>query len=193
MQQELRSFNSLNLDDFGQYPVWIRVRSFDFDQPWYDSSDDETFRSWNGHLPFSEARGMVIVAASMKFKDGSVHRGFVSPAREDWDAPLPARKVGKRWIQPLTSKDRHGGSPLAILGIQQPHIFLNHQTFRFWGGRLGISHEYREAFYRCAYRLPEEIFPIQFYVDQGLSTGISSGELNGFYHSVAGSQPQWSR
>src|ERR1700761_2954440 len=72
MRPELRSFSSLGPPDFENHPVWIRVRSFDFKAPWYDDADEETFRLWDGVLPFAKPRGMVLVAAKLKFKDGSV-------------------------------------------------------------------------------------------------------------------------
>jgi hypothetical protein len=192
MRPELRSFNSLGPTDFERHPVWIRVRSFDFNAPWYDDVDvdDETFRFWDGLLPFAEPRGHVLIAAKLKFKNGSVYPGFLSPAKEDWDAPIPPRRVGDRLVQPPTPKDRHGGSPLAILGIQQPRIFLQNQSFSFWGGMIGISEEARRAFYTAAGQEPEDIFPIHFYSDPQLAKGLLSGQLDGFYKSVKGKPPE---
>ena len=190
---ELRSFNSLRLPDFEVHPVWLRVRSFDFKETWYDDAEDETFLPWEGVLPFAELRGMVLIAAKLEFKDGSVYPGFLTPAKGDWDVPLPPREVGDRMIQTATPRDRHGGSPLAILGIQQPRIFLQNQTFSFWGGIIGISQEARRAFYAATAKEPDEIFPIHFHADPQLAEGFVSGRLNGFYKNVKGNPPECSR
>jgi hypothetical protein len=190
MGPELRPFSSLVLPDFENHPVWVRVRSFDFNAHWYDDADDETFRFWDGVLPFAEPRGMVLIAAKLKFKNGSVYPGFLSPAKRDWDAPLASRRVGDRLIQPATPKDRHGGSSLAVLGIQQPRIFLQNQTFSFWGGMLGIPENARRAFYTAAAKEPEDIFPIQFHADPQLAEGLVSGRLDGFFKSTKGKPPE---
>lgn len=193
MRPELRSFSSLGFRDFDDHPVWLRVRSFDFAAPWYDAADDETFRFWDGALPFAEPRGMVLIAAKLKFKDGSVHPGFLSPAKKNWDIPLPPKRANNRLIQPPTPRDRHGGSALALLGIQQPRIFLGDQVFHFWGGMLRISEETRKAFYAAAAREPDDIFPMHFYSDPQLAEGLVSGELDGFYESVKGEAPKCSK
>jgi hypothetical protein len=189
---ELRSFNSLTLADFHDHPVWISVRSFDRGEPWFEEANEETFRFWDKELPFTNQHGITLVLATLEFEDGSVHQGFVCPAREDWDAPLPPRKIGDQLIQPASPSRRHGGSQLAILGIQQPRIFLGHETFGFWGGRQGIPDDLRKSFYKAARRTPEQIFPIQFRADHSLSSGILSGRLEGFYRSVSGNPPECS-
>ena len=190
MESKFRSFSSLKSVDFEDHPVWLRVRSFDFEASWYDRVDDETFRVWDGSLPFAEPRGMVLVTAKMRFNDGSVFPGFLTPAKEDWDAPLLPRMVNGRLIQPLTPKDRHGGSAIAILGIQQPRIFLQDRMFPFWGGMVGIREETRKAFYESSGKQADQIFPIAFYSDPQLAVGIISGQVDGFYKSVRDGIPR---
>jgi len=190
MMPELRLFVSLTIADFERSPVWIRVRSFDRAAPWYDEANEETFRSWDQNLPFRAERGIALVVASLRFKDGSVHTGFVTPARNDWDTQSPQSKIGARSIRSASPSARHGGSQLAILGIQQPHIFLGPKVFGFWGGRLGVSEEVRKDFYHTTGRSPGEIFPIHFDSDSNLSNGILSGVVEGFYKSVPGSTPE---
>lgn len=193
MKPDLRRFGSLTLADFVEHPVWVSVRSFDRAEPWYDEADEETFRFWDAALPFPGERGIALVASSLKLKDGSVYPGFVSPAREDWDTPSPPRKVGERVVRLPSPLDLHGGSRLAILGIQQPHIFLPAGMFPFWGGRRGVSGDVRSAFYASIGKSPEDIFPIRFYADPNLSGGILSGQIEGFYQSIPRSVPNCSR
>jgi hypothetical protein len=89
--------------------------------------------------------GFAIVTAELRLRDGSVYPGFVQAAKENWDvAPTRILKDGKK-VRPRNFSARQGGSPLAILGIQQPAIFLNGRTFGFWGGLRGISEEKRQA------------------------------------------------
>jgi hypothetical protein len=189
---ELRSFATLGLAVFQEHPVWISVRSFDRDEPWFDEADEETFRYSDKQLPFASQRGIALVFATFQFKDGSIHNGFVSPARENWDQPLPSQKWGHQLIRPRTPSERHGGSQVAILGIQQPRIFLEGQPFGFWGGIRGLSAELRKSFYSAVRKAPEQIFPIDFHADRNLSCGILSGRIEGFYRSMPGAPPECS-
>jgi hypothetical protein len=88
---------------------------------------------------------------------------------------------------------RYGESDLALLGIQQPRIFVNQLRFRFWGGRRGIPLEERRAFYAAFGKTPEEIFPLKFCADPMLVTGIITGRLDGFYRLIGDQAPQAER
>lgn len=48
----------------------------DYDEPWYDQTNEETFRPWTGSLPVSPAEGMLLVRAVFECADGSRHPGF---------------------------------------------------------------------------------------------------------------------
>jgi hypothetical protein len=110
--------------DFERYPVWIGVHNYDYGQPWHRFSDEQTFRPWTGPLPFTEERGVVLVTATFELADGSRYSGYVRAVREDWDVPLPPRRMrdgsytkAKQWSA------RRCGSPLSILSLHLPVMF----------------------------------------------------------------------
>jgi hypothetical protein len=44
----LKQFAALTIEDFAQCPVWIACHVADYDEPWYDDTDEETFRPYGG-------------------------------------------------------------------------------------------------------------------------------------------------
>jgi hypothetical protein len=186
---EMKQIWDLTLDDFERHPVWVGVHTMDLGKPWHRLSDQATFRPWTESLPFQPEMGFAIVLAELRLHDGSVYPGFVRPTSEDWDVP-PTRvlKDGTK-IRPPKFSARQAGSPLAILGIQQPAIFVHGRIFGFWGGWMGIPEEKRQAFYDSIGKTPEDIFPIQFSADLKYATGIGTGQLDGFYRFGAGLPP----
>jgi len=115
---ELKQFADLGQSDFDGHPVWIGCHTADYDEPWYDDIDEETFRPWNGPPGPGPSDGMLLVRATLELADGTRFPGFVTPAFDDGD-----------------------------LGIQQPQIFVGGQRYGFWGGRAGVSLAKRQAFY----------------------------------------------
>jgi hypothetical protein len=158
-EPELKQFGSLTSEDFERYPVWIGCHTVDYDEPWYDDTDEETFRPWVGDLPADASQGMFLVRATIELQDGSRHSGFVTP-------------------------DSSAGG----LGMQQPHIFVGDRAFGFWGGIVGVPAEERQALYFALGRTPDAVFPLRFTVDPVLTTGEASGEAHGFYRYVHGNQ-----
>lgn len=41
----LRQFNDLRPQDFEEHSVWVNCHVIDYDEPWYDDTDAETFRT----------------------------------------------------------------------------------------------------------------------------------------------------
>jgi hypothetical protein len=105
---ELKQFGDLLPADFDRHAVWINCHFSDYEEPWYEETDEETFRPWNGLLPVSPADGMLLVRAVLVLADGTRFPGFVTPASREED-----------------------------LGTQQPQIFIGQRQFGFWGGVLG--------------------------------------------------------
>jgi hypothetical protein len=152
---EFKQFGDLVQSDFERYPVWIGCHTVDGDEPWYDETDEETFRPWNGSLPTGPSEGMLLVRATMEFADGTLVPGFVTPAFDEDD-----------------------------LGTQQPQIFVGGRRFGFWGGMVGVPLPERHAFYAALGKPPEAVFPLRFAVAPGVATGVVTGEVMGFYRIV---------
>ncbi len=83
MKPLLKQFSELTEDDFAQHPVWIAVHTVDYDEPWYDETDEETFRPWLGPLPIDPSEGMFLVKADFELHNGRHLNGFVTPAFPD--------------------------------------------------------------------------------------------------------------
>ena len=47
---ELKSSGELSQVDFVRHPVWTNCHVADYDEPWYDDTDEETFRPFFGGL-----------------------------------------------------------------------------------------------------------------------------------------------
>jgi hypothetical protein len=46
----LKQFGDLTLADFERHPVWVSVHGLDEGAPWYDDTNEETFRPWTDDL-----------------------------------------------------------------------------------------------------------------------------------------------
>jgi hypothetical protein len=176
---ELKQFADLTYSDFERCPVWVGVHNMDYGKPWYDTSDESTYRPNTEPLPVAAECGAVLVRASFILCDGSRRHGFVRAVSPSWDVPL---RKGMATPSSLSG----GDSAHALLGIQQPRIFVNQDTFGFWGGVGGVASEKRQLFYTSLGKPAEAVFPIAFAADAGLATGLTDGEVRGFYRMVLG-------
>ena len=75
---ELKQFGELDAEDFERHPVWIGCHTADYGRPWYEDTDEETFRPYTGKLPADPSEGILLVRAVIELHDGSRHPGFVS-------------------------------------------------------------------------------------------------------------------
>lgn len=82
---DLKQFGDLTPEDFDSHGVWIGCHSADYDEPWYEDTDEETFRPWTGDLPADASEGMLLVKAMLELRDGSQHSGFLTPAPNPGD------------------------------------------------------------------------------------------------------------
>jgi hypothetical protein len=64
------------------------------------------------------------------------------------------------------------------------------QPFGFWGGRSGLPQEKRQRFYDLLGATSENVSPVHFRAEKGLATGITSGEVKGFYKLISKQPPQ---
>jgi hypothetical protein len=172
---EMKQECDLSSADFVRHPVWVGVHNYDPDEPWYEQSDEETFRPWNGPLPFSEARGFVLVAATFELADGSVWPGYCRSVRDDWDLPFEAS-----W------SSMHGGNQLSVLLLQSPIIFIDGRSFDFQLRIPELRKSAIRSFYTAIGKQPGDVFPIRFAAGSGLAEGIVLGRLDGFYNFPLG-------
>ena len=149
----LKQFGDLKPEDFKQHPIWVNVHILDYDEEWYDETDEETFRPWLESRPVG-ADEMFLVSAQFKFADGTKLEGFVTPAV--------------------------AYEGLRNLGSLQPQIFAKSgQRFAFWHGMFRQS-ESEQCFYNCFAKAPDQVFPIQFQPLPGLTSSVAAGEIPGF-------------
>jgi hypothetical protein len=107
---EVKQFGDLSSADFDTHPVWIACHTEDYAEPWFNETDEETFRPWTGALPVSPSDGILLVRARFELRDGSPHDGFLTPAFKEGD-----------------------------LGMLQPHLFVAGESFGFWRGLFGVG------------------------------------------------------
>jgi hypothetical protein len=162
----LKQFAVLTIEDFAQHPVWIACHVADDNEPWYDDTDEETFRPYVGELPVDVGE-MTLVAAQARLNDGSRHFGFLTPAAERDD-----------------------------LATVQPHVFAGGRAHGFWGGIVGVPVQERQEFLDAIAKAETVTFPIEFVVSSSLSRGITSTTITGWpaLTEPAGrprSRPRW--
>lgn len=186
----LKQEGDLTPADFKRHPAWVSVHNFDSDEPWYEQSDEETFRPWTGPLPFREARGFVLFAATFRLADGSLFAGYCRSVRDDWDAPiapLPRSNGGRG--EARSWSDSHAGSPLSVLLLQSPTIFIGERAFDFHLRTPDLRGAAVRNFYAAIGKTPREVFPVAFAAKRsGLAEGVTSGRLDGLYDFPMGNQ-----
>jgi len=193
---ELKQEYDLTQADFEREPVWVGVHNYDLQDdpvcaPWYKDSDEQTYRPWTGPLPFDEARGWARVAATIALADGTVYPGSVRTVRDDWDRVIPGRRMRDgSHTKPRQWSARRGGSPLSVLLLQNPVVFVAGEVLDFGMGRdfVGERQSVRRRdrvlrFYRLFGKTPEDVFPARFSANAGLATGVVGGRLDGLFSS----------
>jgi len=150
----LKQYGDLTMDDFIRHPVWINCHTEDYDEPWYDDTDEETFRPWVGTLPCDPDKGIFLVRAELTLADGTRFPGFITPQKD--------------------------GKP-PYLGTLQPCLFAQSGKLHgFWGGIRKFSREECDHVYADLGKDASKIFPIRFAVEKGFTNGHTSGEIPGF-------------
>jgi hypothetical protein len=150
----LKQFGDLTPADFVEHPVWASVHTLDYDEPWYDETDEETFRPWAGELPVSPEAGIFLVRAKLTLADGRVLDGFITPQHH---------------------------SEAMDLGAIQPQAFLPSGTrCDFWDGMFKRDPKERNILYRELGNDSTSVFPIQFAAERGFATGHVDGTIPGF-------------
>lgn len=150
----LKQFADLRQTDFDEFAVWVSVHIIDYDEEWYDDTDEETFRPWLEVLPVDANQTQFLVRAKFELSDGRTLNGFMSP-QDKRESPY--------------------------LGFMQPSLFLpSGKLESFWEGMFRRPDEEHHQFYEELGGNPASIFPIAFSADNGLAIGITSGLIPGF-------------
>lgn len=100
-----KSFGDLTAEDFAAHPIWIGCHGADADEPWYDETDEESFRPWDGAVPIDASAEAFLVRATATTAGGAELPAFLTPVRS---APT--------------------------LAEMQPHVFVGGEQFGFWLG-----------------------------------------------------------
>ena len=154
----LKHFAELTKQDFDINPIWVQCHCIDCYEPWYDDTDEETFRPWDKGFPVSPSLAMFLVKSTFTLADGTIYEGFITP-----------QEPGQKNTHP-------------DLGILQPYIFAhNGQAVGFWFGCLNVDKEIKESIYSLIGKNAKDIFPITFHANENLAEGIVSGKVYGFY------------
>jgi hypothetical protein len=128
----------------------------DYDEPWYDDTDEETFRPWLSEIPVA-ADEMYLVACEFTMTDGSRYPGFATPFFEPDD-----------------------------LRLIQPQLFSSSGSrHAFWLGMFPSEAEIN-GFYTDFAKGPSSVFPLAFTALPGLTTASCSGTILGFMASSGG-------
>src|SRR5690606_41787512 len=80
----LKQFVSLGWEGVEVHPAWIGCHVAEYDEPWRDRIDEETFRPYTGPVPANPSDPLV-VSATATMSDGSRHPGFLSPSQQAGD------------------------------------------------------------------------------------------------------------
>lgn len=153
----LVQFLDLTASDFAKHAVWVSCHIADYEEPWYEETDEETFRPWLGPLPVVPSNDTYIARGLCRLSNGVILKGFL-----------------------FTSNG------LEISDIQ-PHVFLPSGKFwRFWEGMVASSSADKQEFYSQLKLNHDEIFPITAIISPGLSTGTQQIVIAGFYSQREG-------
>lgn len=161
----LRQFGDLTPADFETHPVWVHCHIIDYDEPWYEETDEETFRPWLNGTPVDPAETMFLVRAAYRLNDGTTLSGFITPqhSQENEDKP--------------------------DLGIIQPQLFLpSGKRVPFWFGIVTPPKELMIEIYTSLGKIETQVFPLTFIAEEGLASGIVSGAVPGFCSRGKGNQ-----
>lgn len=177
--------SALSLTDIRHYPVWVRVRDFDRHRAWFSEATERTYRPWDGALPFKPESpfSFTLVSALFRLSGGRSYPGYINPLREDWDEPVPPRRMKDGGLtQELRWSSRRGGSPLSILALHSPVMFIGEKPYDFHLRRDPRARARNIVeFYEAIGQQPEDVFPIRFSSPPELFCGLTAGKLDGFY------------
>jgi len=149
----LKQAYDLTLDDFARYPVWVQCHLIDYDEPWYEETDEATFRPWTGAKPVDSQEATFLIRAIMTLANGSMLKGFVTP--QSAERPLD-------------------------IGTMQPTVLSQSgEQLALWDGACKRPEEERVRFYAGLGVEAKEVFPMRFSGEPGLAAGRVAGVILG--------------
>jgi hypothetical protein len=148
---ELKQFGDLTVDDFERHPIWLNCHVVDYDESWYEETDEETFRPWSGPIPVAP-ESYYLIRADFTAADGSRFAGFLTPCTSDWPY-----------------KTTH------------PHIFVDRHLIGFWEGSTPIVARLRSRLYEGSRKSASQLFPFRACTSPGLIEPAVQDFVEGFY------------
>jgi len=148
---ELKQFGDLTAGDFERHPVWVHCHVVDYDEPWYDETDEETFRPWAAPLTVTQGSSF-LVRADFVAADGSRFTGFLTPSESSW--------------------------PFAT---NHPHLFAGPFMIAFWEGIVTGAAKFRARLYEVTGKSARELFPLRATTSPGLVEPPVEDLVEGFY------------
>jgi len=120
--------------------------------------------------------------ATFELADGSKYPGYIRAVPDNWDTPLPPRKMRDgNYTKPLQWSARRGGSPLSILSLHCPVMFVDGRGLDFHLKREPRRKAHVRNFYETVGKPPNAVFPVRFHADPVLASRIVEGRMDGFY------------
>lgn len=89
---KLKQFGELLPSDFQNCSVWVCVHGLDTAEDWYEETDEETVRPWQGSKPVDPEDGTFLIAAVFHLASGEKANGFYTPSN--------TRSDELSWAQP---------------------------------------------------------------------------------------------
>ena len=140
----------LTESDFENNPIWENCITI---EKYQETGTTDTFGPILDKAPVNPKNGYYLVLTNFEFADKSKYKGYVSPQMGRFDST----KIGS-----LT-----------------PTIFVNNKRLSLWTGVIGLDSLYLMEFYQTIGKKRHDVFPIVFYVDPKLQSGMQTGTING--------------
>jgi hypothetical protein len=153
----LKQFADLTEKDFNDFPIWVSCHIIDYDEDWYDDTDEETYRPWTETNNDIIRETNCLVKTRLTLFSGDIYSGISSPE--------------------ITDEQKNEND----LGGIQPHIFTRDgELFGFWSGMFQRNNKFLNSFYSAMGKSKDQIFPIKFEAETSQNGMTTSGTINGF-------------
>jgi len=154
----LKQYANFRPADFERVPVWLCVHGLDEEEPWYEDTDELTYRPWDGSPPFPrpDPEGpMTVVRCDFTLADGVRLPGFCAP--------------------PVVGSDAS-----EQISYTQPQMFLPGGTVTgFWRG-LPATPDDKRRVYAALGKDPSAVFPIRYGSGAAVVTPPFELRIDGF-------------